>query len=163
MLKIMLLAVSWLLVKRIKNISFRTHMHWIFLFFICSEFVLGTKSWVTFSLFMHYSTATAAWLDKSRFLSLEKFESLWLVPLRCCELATLGAFFFFDLHWQHIYDQIWIVKCLAAKYWFNQKVSSSDSFKIILVYLYPFLLGFFAFGILVDSKFSDKNPCHTWQ
>ena len=104
-----------------------------------------------------------AWLDKSRFLSLEKFESLWLVPLRCCELATLGAFFFFDLHWQHIYDQIWIVKCLAAKYWFNQKVSSSDSFKIILVYLYPFLLGFFAFGILVDSKFSDKNPCHTWQ
>ena len=132
--------------KSIKKDSFHLHMPWIFwvpyVFKICSWHHKLSHLFSIHALF--HCTSVHCWIvDKSRFLSLEKFESLWLVPLRCCELATLGAFFFFDLHWQHIYDQIWIVKCLAAKYWFNQKVSSSDSFKIILVYLYPFLLGFF--------------------
>ena len=83
--------------RLLKNIAFIYICLGFFWSFICSKFVLGTISWVTFSLFMHYSTALLqlrGWIvDKSRFLSLEKFESLWLVPLRCCELATLGAFF----------------------------------------------------------------------
>ena len=41
----------------LKKDSFHLHMSWIFWSFICSKFVLGTISWVTFSLFMHYSTA----------------------------------------------------------------------------------------------------------
>ena len=91
--------VSWLLISK-KEIHQKDSFHllicWMFLvlylFKICSWHHKLSHLFSIHALF-HCTTVHCWIVDKSRFLSLEKFESLWLVPLRCCELATLGAFF----------------------------------------------------------------------
>ena len=75
----------------------------IYLFKICSWHHKLSHLFSIHALF--HCTSVHCWIvDKSRFLSLEKFESLWLVPLRCCELATLGAFFFL---WPALTAYLW--------------------------------------------------------